>query len=321
MNILLKAACACLAALSTAAAMGATPAGWAPLNLLDGRLTARVPPGAQAQSVSPGIMAGELPHARQERVVVELERGVRLTVFVTELFRLARPDMAATEHAFAQQIGTALKISDLGEGPVYEKPEGLAIVFLRPSEFAPVDDALFIGAALVRQKDGTLQSLAFFANAAGAEMPTELREMATRVSESLVPGPRALQSGGRFGTAGWPFEVELPAGYTAYAQRGPDFDVYRLLRLAFIDETASELGIYVGAHPQKRSAPANAVSVNRPLLGRPVQWWFWTGAVARAETYFQALGTAKLSGHAFVIAAGAAEREALVDAVSRGKLR
>lgn len=320
MNTLLKAACACIAIVSNAAALAATPADWKAVDLLDGRLTATMPPSAQAQAVRPGIMAGESPRAREERISIDLADGVRLAVLATELFRLARPDMAASEHAFALQVRSGLNLDSVAEGPVYEKPEGLAMALLDPPTFTPMGESYFIAAALVRQKDGSLQSLAFFTNEAGAKSPRDTRKLVAQVTESLVPGSRPLRSGGTFGD-GWPFEVELAAGYTAYAQRGPDFSVYWLVRLSFVDEPASELGIYVGSHPHKRTAPANALSVERPLLGEPAQWWFWLGKAAQAETFFHDAGPAKLSGHAFVIAGKADDREALLDAVSKGKWR
>lgn len=297
-------------------------AAWAPIALLDGRLVARMPPGAQADAVPSGLMAAELPHARQHRATVDLEGGVRLTVLATELFRVAGPDMAATAQLFATQIQGGLKLADALAGPVVATPEGLSIVYIAPSVFTPVGDSQFVGASLVRSKDGALQTLGYFTNAAGIEAARSVRDVAARINASIQPGPRSLQSGGRFATPNWPFEFELPYGYTMYAQKGPDFEVYRVLRLSRLDEQGSELGIYVGSHPQRPSSRSNAVTVRKPIFGADAQWSFWTSdAGPRAETFFHGLAGGRLSGHAFVIAEGPEQRDLLVDVAGKVKIR
>ncbi|HEX4782115.1 MAG TPA: hypothetical protein VH301_15235 [Usitatibacter sp.] len=295
---------------------------WPLVPILDDRLVVKMPPGAQAEPVPAGLMAAEAPHARQQRATVELEGGVRMTILATELFHVAGPDMDSTARAFASQLQRGLKLGDARTGPVVTTPEGLEVVYIAPGAFTPVGDSQFVGATLVKSKDGTLQSLGYFTNTAGIEAARAVRDVAARINASIQPGSRTLQSGGRFASPNWPFELELPFGYTMYAQRGPDFQVYRVLRLSRLDEAGSELGIYVGSHPQKPSARSNAVVVRKPIFGNESQWSYWTSdSGPRAENYFSGVGPGKLSGHAFVIAEGPEQREALVDVAGKVKFR
>jgi hypothetical protein len=115
--------------------------------------------------------------------------------------------------------------------------------------------------------------------------------------------------------------LNLPAGYTAYPQSGPDFDVYWLIRLTGPEEGRSRMGIYIGNHPQARSAPATARAVTSKVFGHEATWFEWedSNGDARGETFVAGLGQSERSGHLFIYASSAADREVFLRTIASGQ--
>ncbi len=293
---------------------------WIDVPVLESRLVARMPPEAKASAYSPGVMSGPQSTAQQQRVMMDIG-AIRIVLLVTELFRVSESVQSASA-AIAKEMREALKIADPKVTTLPAADESVAVAFLEPEHFVPAGDSRFVAAAVIRQRDGTLQRILFYTNAAGAEAPDKVRLIALAIASSVKTGTRTLQSGGRFTDPDSPFQFEVPQGYTFYHQRSYDFTVDRVVRLVDIAAPGSMLGIYVGHHPQKRSAPADAKTMDSSPFGSTAQWWLWTSdGRAHAENYFSDLGTGKLAGQAFINAATEADRDALLKILSVSKVR
>lgn len=177
-----------------------------------------------------------------------------------------------------------------------------------------------IRGVLVRQADGSLQWIGFYVNDAGLADVSTAQQLVTRVIASVREGARLLPSGGQL-TLGR-LTLDVPAGYTAYAQHGPDFTVYWVEHLVPLMDEAGHL--YVGDHPARPSAPANAQYRIAMLFGIDAIWRVWRQAggvgepgVLRQEAFVR---HHREVVHAFIASVSEPERAALPEDLGDGDL-
>jgi hypothetical protein len=258
---------------SVAASFADLPKEWTEIPLLADRMVARFPKTAQVAPTAHGIMEAPQPYESQLRVILD-SGPARMVVTVVELFRLAPADFVGLGRLYVKALEQRFHLT-LSIAENSETINGLEVLEYEPRGTRAVSDAHLLKAVLVRQVDGSLQSISFFVNDHGlADLPAA-HQVATDVVASLRPGSRMLVSGVRGQVAGTRLTLDLPPGYTAYRQRGPDFDVHWVEHLVTIGQPAGRLGIYAGHHPQRPSAPATSRAERTVLFGVDTEWRAW----------------------------------------------
>lgn len=293
---------------------------WTEVRLLGDRLRVNLPAGAHVVGMDHSIMEAPKPQETEARVFLEVQ-GRKLVIVASELFQRSNAPMDALGREHAHSLERAFRLAPFGVALGPRKVPGLELAVLSPSTLAPVSDAYLLKAVIARRSDGTLLSLGFFAGepSTGSEGPVAV--VVDGAIGSLLPGERALRGGANVHLEGSPITLDLPDGFTAYSQAGPDFDVYWLVRLAGFGEGWSRLGVYVGNHPQPKSAPPTARAVTAKVFGQEVQWLEWQNSdgIARGEVYVKNLGHGARDGHVFITATSVANRDALLRTITSAK--
>jgi hypothetical protein len=259
---------------------------WKDVSLLNGRLGATVPGVAELVPPIYSITEAPQPPERELRIMVGAGAS-RLVAVVTELFRVASVDLAGPGKAYIKTIEEQYRFDELAVAPRARIINGLEVLEYEARGKATVPGANMINGLLIRQADGSLQSIAFFINDEGMPDVAAARQIVTRVIASLKPGSRGLVSGARLRLEGTNLTLDLPKEYTAYAQRGPDFTIYWIEHLATIGSPAGRMGIYAGPHPQRPDAPATARSVSTTLFGVNAEWKAWEQARQQGTVLFR----------------------------------
>ncbi|MCC6873218.1 MAG: hypothetical protein IT378_02825 [Sandaracinaceae bacterium] len=280
-----------------------------PLALLGGRLSIQVPPGSMLRQRPHSIMGAPDP-AELESVVFH-ERGEdRFALFVRELFVRCGDDLGATMRA----------VLDASEEPLPEpyetrRLEGpLQVVLLIPEAPERRGDAAAVLEAAICHPDGTLQWAR--AMVAGRDLDGligEGRDRAIGALSTLRAGNVARAIGARrvelpTYAQGRPLALQVPDGWVAYAQEGPDFRVHYLRRLQDTPRApTASIGIYLGDHPSFHHGGPELVAGT--LLGRPVEWRIGRSQDWRRMEAIVSSGGA--TGTGFVHAFGGASADAL----------
>ena len=283
------------------------------VSLLKDRLWVRAPTTARLEPTPFGVM--EAPPPPERHILVVIDSGpLRLVAYVTEMFCLSRVDFAQLGTAYVKSLEQDPRLDRLSVTPNATSVNSLEILEYEPRGRARIADANLVRGALVRHPDGSVQSIGFFVNDAGlADLPAA-QQLVTEMIGSLRPGPRPLLSGTRVHVAGTTLDLDLPTDYTAYRQRGSDFDVYWVEHLVTLNQPAGRLGIYSGHHPQRPAHPAAARTQRAVLFGVDVQWYTWEvsrgGAVIFHQEAFVPAPAGGLTRHVFFQAVTPAERAA-----------
>jgi hypothetical protein len=293
------------------AASFADLAAWKEIGLLNDRIRVSMPEVAQLAPPSHHVMQAPQPAEKQLRVMVDAGE-MRIVAFVDELFRVAGKNFAVLGKAYMGAVQKGYGFEELALTPVRTTADGLDVLEFAPKGKASFPNAHLIRGVLLRNRDGAVQQIGFFLNDAGLADRPAADKLVARAIASLKPGARSLVSGQRARLADTPLTLTLPATYTAYAQRGPDFRVYWVEHLVSLEERAGRLGIYSGSNPQRGQAPATARSVPTTLFGVAAEWKMWQDAgekvLLRQEAF---LGSGAGRMHVFLHAVSEEERAAL----------
>jgi hypothetical protein len=291
------------------AASFADLAAWKEIGLLNDRIRLSMPEGAKLAPPSHNAIQAPQPAEKQLRVIVDAGE-LRIVAFVDELFRVAGKNFASLGKAYVGAVQKGYGFEELALTPVRTTADGLEVIEFAPQGKASFPNAHLIRGVLLRNRDGTVQQIGFFLNDAGLADRPAADKLVARAIASLKPGARSLVSG-RARLADTPLTLTLPARYTAYTQRGPDFRVYWVEHLVSLEERAGRLGIYSGNNPQKAQAPVTARTVPTRLLGVAAEWKMWQEpgekVLLRQEAFLDA-GGGRL--HVFLTAVSEEERAA-----------
>ncbi|MCI0588369.1 MAG: hypothetical protein L0323_16180 [Planctomycetes bacterium] len=257
-----------------------------PSDLLAGRLTVRVPPGARTNPRRAGVMSA--PAGAEEETRILIDAGTeRLVLLTSELFCTAGEGF---DVALSRAIAGWTTPGEAGYTlePPLEGPGGARrFLYLPPKVEVEEDSALVLGAYIV-QPDRTVQDLTIYANTAAARDPAGCVALARRIAATVAPGPRRLEvsAGERHLRFSDTHELVFqgPEGFVATLRPGPDFDLYNIHQVAPFGSPTFRMGIYSGGRPQyhhdRRGEPKPAVRlVPGRLLGHPIEWHVWTEAV------------------------------------------
>lgn len=146
----------------------------------------------------------------------------------------------------------------------------LKFVGIEPREPRRIDNLTTMFASFVEDPDGFLVFVGISLDR--KDVPSSscvglIRAMA----KSLAPGSRRLDS-----DAGWRrlgnLEINVPSGWLARVQVGPDFDVWHLFKAPILGEQPSPgIGIYSGGHPSFH--PEGASTATGRILGKTAKWY------------------------------------------------
>ncbi len=236
------------------------------VSLLAGRLTIKLPLGAEPDPRSVGIMSAKPAQEEETRIVLPVGGG-RLVIFFKETYRLVPPGSDEKLKADLQQ----------------EKPDAQPSVFevgkTRVWLQAPVKWAEVINGgelvehALIVLPDQTVVIASFYVSLKHPQRD-QLR-LLVRQSLRTLTFQHDLVIGGKFDVAG--IVVPLPIGWTHSEQQGPDFSVHRFRKLSPWGTTSpSSIGLYEGGHAtyqhDQGGTKTSFTTQKGKWLGRDVTW-------------------------------------------------
>lgn len=241
-----------------------------PTVLLDGHLTARLPASARIVVPMHSVMGAPEPESERTEVFIEEMAGTdrpRFAMIVNELFVRSSGDADADARSIAAK----------GERVEALPDAQLPIRVLAGDE---PGKGTFLIAAVVTHPDGTLQEVEFHLDRRSAHRRAHFEGLARDLLQTFEPGPRRLDAAPTELELRHGLQVSVPEGYAATHKKGPDFDVFRMLKLVKVGEPGATLGIYLGGHPTLQHDQADDPSARSEesgtLLARPVQWVRWT---------------------------------------------
>jgi hypothetical protein len=229
------------------------------MDLLGAHLTMRVPSQVRIEQRQRSIMAA--PESQQEETGAVIgSSGSEMIFVVQELFATPPGDFE----------GAVRK--DLGNDPVKvqraELQQPLKGFAFFPA--APQAQANLLWGAYIAHPDGTVQRIAFYGDRPQAQLPEECPSQARRMAATLRPGSRRLSLTGGRAKFGNRFGLQLPPGYVTSEQRGPDFIVYKVKKIAALGTKPATLGLYVGNFPSYHETSGKVIPVI--LFGKSSQW-------------------------------------------------
>ncbi|MBW1871251.1 MAG: hypothetical protein JRJ19_04250 [Deltaproteobacteria bacterium] len=248
------------------------------VELLNGRLSIRVPDKTKLEPRRASIMAAEESSAEESRLVLQLGKE-KLVLMVYEMFALQGKDLGQTVNAYVKswksKAGETFKVTRTST-PL---ADSYSIV---PSALDTTGEAIFVQGVLCGHTDGTTQYLAFYLNPTAAKDVVEIRKLIRSMSDSLRIGKTKLSiaAGDRkldIMQKGRHLVIKVPDGWSNTHQEGPDFLLHRLHKLAPLGAPAPAIGVYVGGHPSyyhRRIAAAKKTlkQIKGKLLGQSVEW-------------------------------------------------
>lgn len=299
--------------------LGKLKPGKTPTDLLGGRLQITMPEKARVEARGRSIMAA--PEAVSEETRVVLDAGKeRLVLMTWELFARSGGDLSKAVQADVANWGAQGKSAKVEPLSVPKPLKGAQIAI--PGSHDTSKEAILILAAYIESADGTVQMLAFYTNPDGAKDLAGCTALAQKLAGTVSAGKKGLDlaAGSRKfpGASDRDFLVlQVPEGFVATTQQGPDFSVYRLRKVGILGEPGSALGIYVGGHPSyqhRQAGDGNAkfTTAKGKLLGSEIEWHTWSqGTATTTETILPYPETRGLFLHLFLTATKEADLAAL----------
>jgi hypothetical protein len=269
--------------------------------LLNHRLELSVPDGAASTGAPADVVLPD-GQVEMETRVLFADGAKQIVIFSEELGALAPASLADAIKANSPRLAQA----DFRDATL---PSGLKVVFATDKELQTQGEAIPLAHAFTTLPDNTLQATRVFVSpaviAAGGQGCVDF---ALRLLSTLAPGKRVLDlSAGERKLSGR-FGLTVPQGTLLVTQRGPDFEVHRVLVVRKLGTPAPQMGIYVGTHPSY-SPEANAKEVPGKVLGKPVRWLETSAnGVIERETLIPVDG---FSLHLFMAATDMADIDAL----------
>jgi hypothetical protein len=250
-----------------------------PTKLLDDRLRISMPEGAKIKQRQRDIMSAEESIEEETRVVFEKGQK-KLVLMVYETFQTAGGDFE-TEIKKMERRMTA------------EGQSAQTVLLIRTDDFrvfqttvTPIDtnrEAIVICSAWVVNKDHTVQVLHAYANPEAAKDLDDVKDLYDRVLKTIRPGNKRLNAQAKtqeldVGSKARQLALDLPDGYIATVQRGPDFLVHEVHQIVPFGSPSPSLGIYVGGHPsyhhkQYDKSNTEVEEIEGELIGKKVKWF------------------------------------------------
>lgn len=239
-------------------------------NLLNDRLTIRMPEGARVQARPVDIMSA--PESEDDETRVTFDAGEeRLVVMVHELFGLAGDDLDRDVQATVAQWGEKGAQYRLVRSP----SKALRAVDVLPAPGKPQGtEAIFVRGMFVALPDSTVQTVFVYVNPEAAKDLAGCSAAAERILATVAPGARKLRADGgerRLATLAPDAEilVSVPKNVVVTTQLGRDFLVQRIRVLGRLGQSSDSIGLYLGHAPSFK--PAKKAS-DGTLFGKRITW-------------------------------------------------
>jgi len=267
------------------------------IDLLDGRLTLRVPAPAKIQQRQASFMAA--PESLQEETDVVIESGdSHLSITAWELFATAPADVEKPVRQELQREPLTIQSRSLRSG--------LRLIEFFPN--APQQNANLIWGAYLLNADGTVQRIAFYGDGPQAKLPASCLSTVKAMAEGLSTGARALNLKGGTTTVGGQLTVSLPPSYGTSVQDGIDFKVYKVKKFVPLGASGGSIGLYLGDHPSFNGQGQRGGKAT--LLGKPAEWLDYPNG-SGSQTLIPLDAAGHHYAHIFISANSAAELQEL----------
>lgn len=234
------------------------------VSLLGDRLSMHVLEGSTADAAPAGVMEPDASAQLETRVFLS-NGDKKLVILSEELGALAGDSYLETVKANSPRLATATFREET-------LPSGLPVVLALHDDLSTDHQAIPLAHAFSKLEDGTAQATHVFVNSAVVEAGAGgCVDLAVRLLSTLAPGQRKLDLAGGERSLSNDLTLTLPAGQLLVKQRGPDFELYRILMVRDLGTAAPHLGIYLGHHPSfEVDDKAKRVAGN--VLGQAVEW-------------------------------------------------
>lgn len=235
------------------------------------------------------IMAAPEPTEEETRLFAT-EGDKKFVVFVQEMFR--RPGANFVEDI--QKRDPDAKHSTVGK----LKIAGLDALVLVPKTLEASGNRVGVLAVYLVTPENAVVRVSFAVSPDVVAQGAGCTNLARTLANTFALGKRKLdlQAGARTLDAG--VTINVPAGFAAYPQRGPDFVVWHVLEVSTFDAPEGGLHIYFGHHPQ---SPTATKEVSANLFGKPTKWLEETDQRGRLrETIERVPGQADLFAHVII---------------------
>lgn len=245
------------------------------ISLLNDRLHMQAPAGAVIQARTGSLMGATSAADNETRVVYE-KNGDKMVVMCYEMKATAEQGFPAAAQkriiGYLEDDAPDYTIGTKGGDIVYA-------VRNKPVVHKARDEANLYGIANYRQKDDTLQHIAFYFNNKSIENHEACAAAVNNGIQSLKAGKRALELDARTvplppASAKQEITISLPKNHSLSVDRGADFFVTRIKEVAPIGQAHNQMGIYMGHHSQFDPAQHNdAKKIPATVFGQPVIWY------------------------------------------------
>ena len=239
-------------------------------DLLAGRLTISVPNQARSEAMRRGIMAAPEADSEQTRIVIDAGKQ-RMVLMIYELFARTGVDF---ESAVRKQASDSRSNVNIQKWPLSSQVRAIAYFPVVPTKGR---EANLVMGLFVVALDGNVQNLEWYVNPAAATQFDAALNLAKAIAKTIAPGNRNLDIGGGERVLSVYSEtkkvfITVPKGYVATAQRGPDFVVHHVRKVAAFGDASASLGVYLGDHPsaQHEGFLQQGTGI---LLGKKIQWY------------------------------------------------
>lgn len=262
--------------------------------------------GAAAVPAPAGVMEPDAATQMETRVFLG-DGDKKLVILSEELAALAGDSYLETVKASSPRLATATFREET-------LPSGLPVVLALHNDLSTETPAIPVAHAFSKLDDGTAQATHVFVNPAVIEAGADgCVDVAVRLLSTLAAGQRKLDLAAGERRLGNDLTLTLPANHLLVKQRGPDFDLYRVLMVRALGTAAPHLGIYVGHHPSFEADP-KAKHVPGSVLAQSVEWQetVLEGIVER-ETLVK---RGELSIHVFLAASSPEDADAMTEVAS-----
>jgi hypothetical protein len=262
------------------------------LDLLNGRLTIRMPPGARLEARREDIMSAAESAEQESRVILDAG-DERLVVMVYELFETAGKD-------FEKQVRKMVDTWEMGSTAIVAREGGGFLI--SPAKLNVRKTTIPVLFVVMSHKDGLVQLVQFFVNHKAGADAAGCTKLARSVAATIALGSKVLDLKGGQRKIGR-FTATVPDGYALTTQRGPDFVVYRLQKVVPLGASSSQFGVYIGGHPgyHHEHEKVKFSKLKEQLLGTEVEWHIWSsGSTIHHEVIVPSSSDAGTMFHIFL---------------------
>ncbi len=235
-----------------------------PFNLLGGRMTVKMPEGAET---------GDSSTETEENMCItptwlSIESGDQyMYLDANETFLKAGSDLVASAKKY-------LAITDENDGEftfsAVKSQNGLSVVSYAPKTPISQNGYVLMLGAVVCGQDGMMTNIGFFFDPESFLTPDACSNLASSVLDTLAAGPKKLVSGARdVDMFGGKLSLRLTDGFASMHQTSSSYNSFTFVKNASVGETLSSFAVYMSDVPLMEEPQAGIAS---QIDGKKVIW-------------------------------------------------